>query len=277
MHLPASYLAAGVAWLALLAAADRLVGARRRTAFRCAAGAATFTAGLAALQRLVFGGSFALDVAKGALAAAALACVVYERHRARAGRPVAERRKRAVGLSLAAMAVAAYFAGAAFSFRAGFHVWDQYHYFVGAKYFRELGYDGLYRCATVAMDDLGRVTVPGALTGLPTTIDLRAEARAPGRLIRNLGVDNELIPAAAALADPGACRGRFSPKRWDAFKADVRFFRLAAGPDDWARMQRDHGYNPPPGWTLAGAALANLRPAGTAWQIALGFLDVALL
>jgi hypothetical protein len=277
MHPSTSYLVAGLAWLALLVAADRLAGARRRTAFRCVAGVLTFTAGLAALQRVVFGGNVALDVARGAIAATALACVLYERHRARAGRPVRERRKRAVGLALGAAAAAAYFAGAAFSYRAGFHVWDQYHYFVGSRYFRELGYDGLYRCSAVAMDDLGRVITPGALTGLPTTIDLRAEVRAPGRLIRNLGVDNELVPVAPALADAAACRGRFSGERWAAFKADVRFFRLAAGPDDWARMQRDHGYNPPPGWTLAGGLIANLRPAGPVWQVVLGLLDVALL
>ena len=277
MPIPPHYLAAGLAWLALVAVADRLAGARRRAALRCVAGVATFAVGLAMLQRLVFGGTFALDVAKGAIAAAAFAAVLYERHRASAGRPIGARTKKAVGLGLAAAAVAAYFAGAAFSFRQGFHVWEQYHYFVGSKYFRELGYDGLYRCAAVAQDELGRVRTVGELTGMPTVIDLRGEVRRPGRLIRNLGVDNTLVPAATALADPEACRSRFSAARWEAFKGDVRFFRLAAGPEAWEQMQRDHGYNPPPGWTLAGSAVANLRSAGMAWQRALGMIDAAFL
>jgi len=273
MPIPTTYLIAGAAWLALLAAGDRLAPARLRTDLRYAAAVATFTAAVAALQRLVFGGSFALDVARAAIAAAATACVLYERGRDRAGRPVAHRVRRRVGTALAAAAVASWFAGAAFSFRAGFHVWEQYHYFVGARYFRELGYDGLYRCAAVAMDEMGPVQAAGA----SPAADLRAEVRAPERLIRNLGADNLLVPATAALADPGACRRRFAPARWEAFKADVRFFRMAAGAKDWERMQQDHGFNPPPGWLVAGGPLAGLRPAGGAWQVALGMLDGALL
>ncbi|HEX8694893.1 MAG TPA: hypothetical protein VF746_20870 [Longimicrobium sp.] len=269
-------LVGGVVWLAALALADRRLAGDRRVLFRCAAGAATLTLFHAAVQRLTFGGNVAMDTAKVAVVAAALACVVYERHRARAGRPVAPRVKRRVGLALAAAAVAAYFSGALYSYRGFYHVWDQYHYFVGSRYFRELGYDGLYRCAAVAMDELGAVRYPGE-RGRPAVADLRAEVRAPGRLIRNLGVDNTLVPAARALAEPAACRARFTPARWAAFRADVRFFRLAAGPADWERMQQDHGYNPPPAWTLAGGALAGLRPAGTRWLQALGALDVVLL
>ena len=277
MPIPPKYLIAGLAWLALLIALDRAVGARRRVAFRCAAGAVTLPIALAALQRLVFGGTVWMDVAKVAIAGAACAYVAYERHRARAGQPVARGRKRAAGVALAFAAVAAYFSGAAYGYREFFHVWDQYHYFVGGKYFRELGYDGLYRCAAVAQDELGRVTVPGPLTGLPTRIDLAAEVRRPGRLIRNLGADNELISVSAALANPRECRDRFSTERWEAFKADVAFFRLAAGPDTWEQMQRDHGYNPPPGWGIAGGLLASLRPASTGWQQALAMIDVAYL
>ena len=40
--------------------------------------------------------------------------------------------------------------GGAFHFGSFLHGWDTFHYYLGAKYFRELSYDRLYDCATVA-------------------------------------------------------------------------------------------------------------------------------
>ena len=277
MPIPPSYLIAGLGWLALLAVADRLAG-ERRTAFRYVAAVATFALGLAALQRLEWGGNNLSHVAKGAIAAAALAAVLYERRRARVGRPIRPRAKRIFALTLSVAAAAAYFADARAAYGGQFfHVHEQYHYFLGAKYFRELGYDRLYRCAAVAQDELGRVAYVDAGTGRPATVDLRAEVRRPGRMIRDLGGTNALVPVAGMLASPEACRSRFSPARWEAFRADVRFFRLALGERAWETAQRDHGYNPPPVWTLAGSLIADLRPASVGWQRALALLDVGYL
>src|ERR1700741_880488 len=247
--------------LALVAAADRVLPARHRVAFRCLVAPVAFALALAALQRLALDGPLLVDLAKGLIAASAVAAGVYERHRSRSGRALADRAKRRAAAGLAAAAIVAYFAGAAYSYRGLFHAWDQYHYFVGSKYFRELGYGGLYRCTTVALDEGG----------------FRAEVRAPGTLIRNLGVDNRLIPAADALAAPEECRSRFSAERWLWFVADVRFFRQSAGAANWERIQRDHGYNAPPVWTLVGGSLASLAPASAPWQRALAALDVALV
>ncbi|HEX8693956.1 MAG TPA: hypothetical protein VF746_16150 [Longimicrobium sp.] len=221
--------------------------------------------------------------AKAGIAATAAACSAYDLRRARAGRPISTRIRKRVGLGLGAAAVAAYFAGAVTGpprppnvWTRFYNVWDQYHYFVGAKYFRELRYDGLYRCSAVALDELGTIRYAGE-DGRAAAADLRAEVRAPGRLIRSLVDDNSLVPAAGALADPGACRARFTPARWAAFRADVRFFRLAAGPDVWWRMQRDHGFVGPPAWMIAGSTLARLRPAGTRWLQWMAALDLLLL
>ncbi|HEX2202191.1 MAG TPA: hypothetical protein VHG91_02780 [Longimicrobium sp.] len=261
--------------LGALFAADRRLRGDRRYAFRCAVGVAAFVAVLAAAHWRTFEGLVAVYLANGAIAAAAVACVLYDRRRTRSGRPVKTRWRRRVGVALGAAAVAAYFAGAVYSFRGLVHLWDQYHYFVGGKYFPELGYDGLYRCAAVAQDELGAelYDTPDG----PRVADLRAEVRAPGHRIRNLGRDNHLVPATEALAHPEACRDRFTPARWAAFRADVRFFRLTAGPAAWAEMNRDHGYNPPPLWTLVGGGIASLRPASLGWLQALAALDVALV
>lgn len=228
-----------------------------------AAGVAAFAVALALLQRRSVGGVVWVDVAKGVIAAAAIAALAHERMRARAGRPVATRTARRTGIALGVAAVTVYFSGAMYGWPGGVHLWDQYHYFMGARWFRELGYDGLYRCASVAQDELGPA--------------LRSEVRAPGRMVRNLGRDNTLVPVAPMLADPRGCRARFTPARWAAFQADVRWFRESAGAATWERMQQDHGYNPPPAWTLEAAPFARLHPASLGWLQVLAALDVLLL
>ncbi len=78
-----------------------------------------------------------------------------------------------------------------FHFSTYLHRWELYHYVVGAKYFRELGYEGLYRCSTVAdAEALG-------------ADDVR------GRSIRNLAT-NRIESAETVLHDPGRCEGRVS-------------------------------------------------------------------
>src|SRR5262245_55292715 len=46
----------------------------------------------------------------------------------------------------------------AFHFGAYIHNWDVYHYYIGAKYFPELGYSRLYECSAVADIEAGFVT-----------------------------------------------------------------------------------------------------------------------
>jgi len=214
------------------------------------AGVLGFAASLAALQTWRLGGIVWVDVAKGAVVAAALAALALGRW------------TRRVGLALGAAAIVAYFSGAVYGWPGGVHLWDQYHYFMGSRYFSELGYDGLYRCAAVAQDELDG--------------NAREQVRAPGWMIRNLGVDNALVPVAGALANPGACRARFTPARWAAFREDVRYFHGALSPRQWAAMQQDHGYNPPPTWTLEAAPFVR-HPATLRWLQLLAALDVALL
>jgi hypothetical protein len=231
----------------------------------------------------------ATDITKALIAIAAAAAVFYEQQRVGERRPVAERWKRFVGLSLAIAAIVCYFEAFRFGYPKFFHRWDQYHYYMGAKYFREMGYDGLYKCSVIAEDELGVVKFDDEDhigTGR-RQVDLSKEIRHPDKKIRNLGADNLLMPVTEVLEHPEACKAHFSPARWELYKQDVAFFRLTADKKWWDDMQGDHGFNPPPVWTIAGYYFSNLFPAGRGfepplighvnWLQCLAMLDIAYL
>ncbi|HEY3500664.1 MAG TPA: hypothetical protein VGK73_38490, partial [Polyangiaceae bacterium] len=97
------------------------------------------------------------------------------------------------------------------------------------------------------------------------------------RRMRDLRTDGLTTPA-ATLADPGLCHDHFSTARWTEFAGDVREFRRATkARRHWENMQRDHGYNPPPVWTLIGRSLASLAPPTPAFLGFLASLDLALI
>ncbi|WP_437727009.1 hypothetical protein [Sorangium sp. So ce861] len=219
----------------------------------------------------------ALDITKGAIASSAALALLYEAGRVRQRRPIAERWKKRAAFAFSAMAVVAYFDGFRFAYPSFYHRWEHYHYYLGAKYFPEMAYDDLYKCTVIAQDELGVVTYTDERTGQPITIDMSAEVREPDKKIRNLGVDNLLIPVGGLLEHPEACKARFSPERWEAFKADVRFFRTASEKGYWEDMAKDHGYNPPPVWTIMGRVLAELHPATTGYLQLLAGFDIAYL
>jgi hypothetical protein len=138
------------------------------------------------------------------------------------------------------------------------HRWEQFHYFLGGKYFSELGYTRLYECVTLADAE----DVPARPLGERRLRDPRS---------------NEIVGAAAVLGDPGACRGRFTAERWSSFKADVAWFRTTVDPERWERLFLDHGYNAPPVWAVAGTALTYRLPANRVTVMALALLDPVLL
>ncbi len=118
------------------------------------------------------------------------------------------------------------------------HVWDTYHYVMGAKYFPELGYEKLYDCAAIANVENGRrdEVVRQTITDLRT---------------------NVIIKTDEILAHPERCKESFSPARWELFKKDIAAFRSFVGEPRWRDIHLDHGYNATPVWTLAGYALTN--------------------
>ncbi len=142
-----------------------------------------------------------------------------------------------------------------FHFSGLVHGSEMFHYYVGAKYFPELGYDGLYLCSAAA--------------------DVEDGIALEGRPIRDLRT-NQLAGAVGLLASQPPCRSRFDPGRWAAFRRDVGYFRTLRG-GEWWKTLTDHGHNATPVWNLAGRAIASLVPATDAGVTLLAGLDLLLL
>jgi hypothetical protein len=149
-----------------------------------------------------------------------------------------------------------------FPYQAGFgvwfHPWDAFHYYVGAKYFRELGYTRLYECAVTADVEAGYGTAAGGAT------------------IRNLET-NRLESARPLLTDPDRCKRHFSEARWRDFSNDVAWFRRGMPLAMWLQIRTDHGYNAPPAWGLLGWPLTNAAPASTLQLWLLTLIDPLLV
>jgi hypothetical protein len=118
-----------------------------------------------------------------------------------------------------------------------FDAGDAFSYYLGPKYFKELGYDLHYECAAAAQMENG---TPLAGWGR----DLRTNVMKP---IRRLAT-----PKARQ-----ACRNRFTERRWESFKHDVALFRYWHGQKGWRYRFRDHGYNGTPVYQLIAGAVAN--------------------
>ena len=130
---------------------------------------------------------------------------------------------------IAICAVGAYLNFGAYRYPEFVHDHDVFHYFIGAKYFPELGYRDLYACAAVAE----------AESGFPQRVRLRAQ--------RDL-TTNRIEPGAHALAQGAACPDRFGAPRWAAFRHDVAYFANARTVPEWHRVLKDHGFNATPTW-----------------------------
>lgn len=271
----------GLAWFI-----DRTLKDRAQTYFRYVAIIGAAVGFFLVVSNLVDDHARAVDISKALIALVAAGCVFYEAHREGMARPVSERWKKYIGVALGVAAIACYFNGFRFGYPKYYHRWDQYHYYMGAKYFHEAGYDGLYKCSLIAQDELGEVSFEND-AGRTVRLDMRKEVRHADKKIRNLGGDNLLKPAADFLEHPEECKAHFSPERWEAYKEDVKFFRTSSDKGYWEDMQKDHGFNPPPVWTILGWFFASMFPAGKAfvlplfgkviWLQLLAMLDIVYL
>jgi hypothetical protein len=253
---------------------DRMVPAGLRALYRIAMAVLVAAAFFFGVQRLIPDFGVSVDVSKGAIAAVAAGCVFYEIHREGQKRPIAEKWKHFVAAALACAAFISYFDGFRNGYEKLYHRHELYHYYLGAKYFPELGYDGLYKCTVIAQDQLGVYSYVNEDTGRTLYIDMAKEARHPDRKVRNLGQDNLLKPASYFLDNPKQCTEIFTPERWEAFKKDIAFFRTASDREYFNHMQTDHGFNPPPVWAIAGKFFADLHPASTGYMQFLASLDM---
>ena len=187
------------------------------------------------------------------LAAVGCAWLLWRRRQAR------PRMAALATLGLALAAIAAYFHGFSPPYERYYHRWEMFHYYLGAKYAPELGYERLYPCVAVA----------DAETGIPAIV--------AARRARDLTTD-ELVLAQTWLAEPASCKRHFGDARWRDFTRDVVWFRNAANDAVWwEQMQQDHGYNASPVWTMIARPLADLAPASDGLLRALAGIDLALM
>lgn len=120
---------------------------------------------------------------------------------------------------------------------------DTTYYYTNSKYLSELSYYGLYGAALLCEDERGN---PRA-GQLKRYRDLR---------------DYELKPISVGLQHGRQLKEEvFTEARWASFCHDITWFldRL----DDYlinTNFFVDHGYNPPPTWTVVGGNLASLVP-----------------
>ncbi len=122
------------------------------------------------------------------------------------------------------------------------HPFEFYHYYVGTKYFGELGYTGLYEATVVAdlEDD------PRGFVGRSQILNQRTY---------EYEYRDHVVQRADRIKAP------FTPARWSAFKDDIGYLRSRT-PKLWrsSRIQRDHGYNGTPLTTLLLGTLARAVP-----------------
>lgn len=195
--------------------------------------------------------------ARALVALAGLAWACWVRARRREGRPVSVPWAHGVAGAVALCAAAAWFNFGAMR-TGGVHRHDVFHYYLGSKYHRELGYGLIYRCTALAEAEGGRPDLVRA------------------RMFRDLETDR-LVPAGEALDDPSICRARFSPERWRAFRADVMNIRAGMPEPAWRQVQVDHGYNPTPAWSVTSGALSRVVPSTDAGLRFIASLDTLLV
>jgi hypothetical protein len=197
-----------------------------------------------------------------AISLGASALLMLEERARRLGRPASRRIERGVCIALTVVSFAVYFDffNPNTRYFDYYHRHEFYHYYLGSKYFREIGYDRLYTCTAIAEVEAGRGQ------------EIRRRA------IRDLGAKNLIVPITETFvfSDPDRCKRHFSPSRWQAFRADVEWFASVSRGEYWDKMRQDHGYNPPPVWTMVGKLFASLAPAGDHFFKLLALLDVLL-
>jgi hypothetical protein len=141
--------------------------------------------------------------------------------------------------------------------RSGIHHWEQFHYFLGSKYFPELRYDGIYAASLEAERELD---LPHALQS--HVRDLRS---------------NEVVPSAGVAEHGRQVKARFTADRWRAFVNDTRYFLSSSDYAYITKIRKDHGYNPTPTWSFSARLFSHWIPASAATLSALAWLDPILL
>lgn len=216
------------------------------------------------LGRDIFAHDFyqrSMDFFKIGLALVGAGLLVIEARAKRLGETLPEKTTKRILIAFAALGFFAYFDffNPNVRYPDYYHRHEFYHYYLGSKYNRALGYTRLYECTMVAEVENGR----GAQIKTRDIRDLRVNLIKP-------------VTQTEVFSNPNECKKRFSPQEWEAFKKDVSWFESVSRGGYWENMQQDHGYNPPPVWTMTGKFFASFGSASDGFFKALSTLDIAL-
>jgi len=113
--------------------------------------------------------------------------------------------------------------------------WTWFHYYLGSKYFAELGYFGIYEQTVAADRDSG-----GPLANPSVIRDLHTYERVGSKVLDTVERD----PA-------------WTDERWAEFQADFDSLRPELTQLYWSDVLRDRGYNATPPWNTVGGWLTN--------------------
>jgi hypothetical protein len=141
------------------------------------------------------------------------------------------------------------------------HLLDLRQYYPTAKYFRELGFRRTYEADAAAYIADNNM------------IDVESLNATPMRDLHTLNLST--VGAQRSRID--AIKGRFSEKRWDAYRQDARWFRNAMGTSHYLETMQDFGGNATPFWIGVTWVLFNVfSPSLQAFTIT-GAIDLVLL
>lgn len=160
----------------------------------------------------------------------------------------------------AAVSVPVYFNFFNYHFGGFVNPHEFFHYYLGSKYEKEVGYFDLYNAALVADDETGLAFRP---------VD--------GHILDLSTYGYRSVPS--VLAERDRIKSRFSPERWQEWLKDVSYFKRRLRGQQWNEVLRDQGYNATPVWSmLVGTTLSGRIATGDpAGMTFLALLDVALL
>ncbi len=121
-----------------------------------------------------------------------------------------------------------------FRYQSFFNAYEFYHYYIGTKYAREVGYTDMYNATIIADKETG------------------FKYRHKSKTIRNLDTGRH-VPVGSVLKQPEKYKRLFSTKRWAEFTGDIEWFKENLDQSKWMRwsgMLRDKGYNSTPVWSM---------------------------
>lgn len=137
------------------------------------------------------------------------------------------------------------------------HQHEQFHFYLGAKYQKEVGWFDLYTAAIMA----DRESI-NAMAGVAKTRD--------NHTFEERSVEE-------ALREAPRIRAKFSDERWAAFKADWATMAQTWPWMNWQGVMNDHGNSNSPAWSIIASPIANLVPLSKQNQSLLGCLDLVLM